>query len=115
MADEWQGVRIRHAPRIGRFLWLAVFSGAVLAVVSTGIAVSSRSEAVSTGMGSVLVTLVVFAILFIGGGLALVGVFVLILDRAAVRRAKERTADRETVLYHDLSRPVSDDPSPSDR
>lgn len=108
--DQWQGVTIRHAPRIGRFLWLAVVGGALLAVLSTAVAVATRSDGVSTGLGSVLVTLVVFALVFIGVGLALVGVFVLVLDRVTTRRMKERTADRATVLYHDLTQPTSDDP-----
>lgn len=108
--DQWQGVTIRHAPRIGRFLWLAVVAGALLAVLSTTVAVATRSDGVSTGLGSVLVTLVVFALVFIGVGLALVGVFVLVLDRVTTRRTKKRTADRATVLYHDLTQPASDDP-----
>lgn len=110
VGDEWHSVAVRRAPRIGRFLWLGIAAGAALAAICTWLAIASREGATAAGFGGVLLTFVIFALAFIGAGLLVMGCAALALDRVARRRTHKSTADHETVLFYDLSRPTNDDP-----
>lgn len=108
--DAWHDVGVRRAPRAGRFLLVGIAGGAAVAVVMTVIAESSGLGAANFGLEGAFRIFAINALIFVAIGLALAGGAVIVLERLANRRGHKTLADRETVLYHDLSRPVQDDP-----
>lgn len=113
--DEWLDVGLRRAPRAGRFLLLGIVAGVVVAIIFTAIAQASGQGAANFGLEGLLRVFALFFLVFVGIGLAVAGGLVILLERLATRRAKKSLADRETVLYYDLTKPASDEPPRRDR
>lgn len=113
--DAWLDVGLRRAPRAGRFLWLGILAGVAVAIFFTVIAAMSGQGAANFGFEGILRVLALYTLVFVAIGLAVAGGIVIVLERMATRRAKKSLADRETVLYYDLSRPASDDPPRPER
>lgn len=108
--DGWQNVGLRRAPRAGRFLVLGIAVGVVVAIILTVVAEASGIGAANFGFEGAFRILAINVLIFVAIGLALAGGLVIALEKLANRRSRKSLADRETVLYHDLTGPVSDDP-----
>jgi hypothetical protein len=108
--DAWQEIAMRHAPRMGRFLAVGVAVGLLLALIFTTTSMIAGEGPITAGLGGVLLTFMILALIFVASCLLVSALLALLLDRLARRRATKSIADRSTVMFHDLSRPVTDDP-----
>jgi hypothetical protein len=104
-------VRIRSTPRYGRFLWIGVIGGLLVAVVLTSVAgqTEPRGGPMSTGASGVLWVFAVYAAVAVAAGLLLMGLLALLLAGRSGRRTRPASAVHDTTLTHDLRGPANDD------
>ncbi len=104
-------VVIRSTPRYGRFLWIGIVAGLLVAVALTFAA--GRTEApggpMSTGAGGVLWVFAVYAAAAVATGLLVMGVLALFLARRGSLRPRAARASHDTTLRVDLRPPANDD------
>lgn len=109
--DEIIDVVVRRSPRYGRFLGLGIVAGILIAASLTAVLGFSDEPggAISTGASGVLRVFGVYAAIFVGIGLVVMGSLAVILDRLALKRAISARAHHNITLVMDLDSPVNDD------
>ncbi|MDT0182652.1 hypothetical protein Q9S36_20980 [Microbacterium sp. ARD31] len=110
--DEVVSVVVRRSPRYGRFLFLGVVVGLVVAGILTAVAAATGDPGgpLTAGASGFLRVYGALAAVCVGVGLLVFGTLAIALDRMIGRRHRAEIAERATVLTDDLTSPVSDDP-----
>ena len=107
--EEWDSVRVRRAPRVGRILGTGLVAGLLVAVFLTMTSAADPDGPMSTGLSGVMRVFGVMAILSIGAGLLLAGLVVIVLDRFTSPRGRSGVAEHATTLTDDLVSPMTDE------
>lgn len=104
-------VVVHRAPRYERMLLLGAGLGLVAALATTIASAFAESPGgpMSTGLSGSLVVFAVSALLFVGLGLLVAGVVVIVLSGTAARRLQAGSAQHDVTLVHDLRRPAGDE------
>lgn len=110
VVDEWERVSIRRAPQYGRFLGVGIGVGLLLAIIATIVTVNSGTTYLQPDAAGSIRAFGVYAVLFVGGCLALSGIAAITADRVMGRRRRIAEARHRVTIVDDLASPVGDEP-----
>jgi hypothetical protein len=107
---EVVAVLVRRGPRYERLLLVGVVAGLLAALAMTGVAALTEAPGgpLSTGLSGLIWVFGVYAAVFVGAGLLVMGVLAIVLGSRSKRRRSAR-ARHETTLVHDTRAPTNDD------
>jgi len=104
-------VFVHSSPRYGRFLFIGIVLGLLVAVTLTVVSglTDDPGGPLSTGVSGVLRVFGVYAAVCVGVGLLVMGLLAIILGRVAAKHGRSARAEHDTTLVMDLDAPVNDD------